>query len=78
LATAREVDDPAVLARALTACGYIAAFINPEVARRYTGEAIELTRALGDRWRLSQVLAWQAVAALATGDPIAACAAAEE
>lgn len=78
LAMARENDDPAVLASALTACGYIAAFNNPEVARRYFGEASELARAVGDRWRLSQVLVWQAVAALAMGDPIAGWAAGRE
>jgi predicted ATPase/class 3 adenylate cyclase/DNA-binding CsgD family transcriptional regulator len=78
LAIAREVDDPALLARALTACGYIAAFNNSEVARRYFAEAIELARSVGDRWRLSQVLEWQAVAALAAGDPVAGRAAGEE
>ena len=78
LALAREVDDPALLARALSSCGFIAAFNNPEVARRYVAEAIELARVVGDRWRLSQVLAWQAVAALAVGDPIVGRAHAEE
>ncbi len=78
LALAREVDDPALLARALSSCGFIAAFNNPEVARRYVAEAIELARVVGDRWRLSQVLAWQAVAALAAGDPIVGRAHAEE
>ncbi len=78
LVIARAVDDPALLAGVLTACGFFAAFNDPEVARRYFSEAIELARAAGDRWRLSQVLAWQAVAALATGDPIAGRAAGEE
>ena len=78
LALAREVDDPALLARALSSCGFIAAFNNPEVARRYVAEAIELARVVGDRWRLSQVLAWQAVAALAVGDPIVGRAHAKE
>jgi predicted ATPase/class 3 adenylate cyclase/DNA-binding CsgD family transcriptional regulator len=78
LAIAREVGDPAVLTGALIPCGYIAAFNNPEVARRYFAEAIDLARAAGDRWRVSQVLPWQAVAAIATGDPIAVRAAAEE
>ena len=77
LAIAREVDDPALLARALTACGFIAAY-NAELARAYFAEAIGLARALGDRWRLSQILAWQAHAAILAGDPIAARAAAEE
>ena len=60
LAIAREVDDPALLARALTACGYIAAYYDAEAARPYFAEAIGLARALDDRWRLSQILAWQA------------------
>jgi predicted ATPase/class 3 adenylate cyclase/DNA-binding CsgD family transcriptional regulator len=77
LALARDIDDPAVLARALTACGFTAAY-NAELAGAYFAEAIELARELHDRWRLSQILAWQANAAIAAGDPIAARAAAEE
>jgi predicted ATPase/class 3 adenylate cyclase/DNA-binding CsgD family transcriptional regulator len=77
LALAREIDDPAVLARALTACGFTAAY-NAELAGAYFAEAIELVRELHDRWRLSQILAWQANAAIAAGDPIAARVAAEE
>ena len=79
LAIAREVDDPALLARALTACCLIAVFTNPEVARAYFAEAIGLVRALDDRWRLSELLGWQALgAAVVAGDPIAGRAAAEE
>jgi predicted ATPase/class 3 adenylate cyclase/DNA-binding NarL/FixJ family response regulator len=77
LALAREVDDPALLARALTACGLTAAF-NAELAGPYFAEAIGLARALGDRWRLSQILVWQANGAIIAGDPVAARAAAEE
>jgi predicted ATPase/class 3 adenylate cyclase/DNA-binding CsgD family transcriptional regulator len=77
LALARDIDDPAVLARALTACGLTAAY-NAELAGVYFAEAIRLVRELQDRWRLSQILAWQANAAIAAGDPIAARAAAEE
>ena len=55
LAIAREVDDPALLLRALTACGGIAVY-NPEVARPYFAEAIGLARAIGDGWRLGQIL----------------------
>jgi len=77
LAIAREVDDPALLVRALTARGSIAA-LSAEVAGPYFAEAIGLARALDDRWRLSQILAWQALAALTAGDPIAGRAAAEE
>ena len=77
LAIAREVDDPALLLRALTACGGIAVY-DPEVARPYFAEAIGLARAIGDGWRLSQILAWQAFGAVMVGDPIAVRAAAEE
>ena len=77
LAIARELDDPALLARALTACGYSAGG-NPELARPYFDEASSLARALGDGWRLSQILGWQALGAVIQGDPIAGRAAAEE
>jgi predicted ATPase/DNA-binding CsgD family transcriptional regulator len=77
LAIAREVDDPALLVRALTACGPIAS-LNAEAARPYFAEAIGLARGLDDRWRLSQILAWQALAALTAGDLIAGRAAAQE
>jgi predicted ATPase/class 3 adenylate cyclase/DNA-binding CsgD family transcriptional regulator len=77
LTIAREVDDPALLARALAACGSTT-FQNPELAGEYFAEAIDLARALGDRWRLSQILAWQTFGAVPLGDPIATRAAAEE
>jgi DNA-binding CsgD family transcriptional regulator len=76
-ALAREVGDPPVLARALTACGFAAAY-NAELAEEYFAEAAELARASDDWWRLSQILAWQANSAIAAGDPIAARLAAEE
>jgi predicted ATPase/DNA-binding CsgD family transcriptional regulator len=79
LAIAREVDDPALLARALTACGSIAAFFTRfELARAYFAEAVGLARALDDRWQLSQILASQAMVASVGGDPIATRAPAEE
>jgi predicted ATPase/class 3 adenylate cyclase/DNA-binding CsgD family transcriptional regulator len=77
LALARSIDDPAVLARALTACGLTAGY-NAEAAGVYFAEAIELARELHDRWRLSQILTWQASTAIAASDPIAARVAAEE
>lgn len=77
LALARDADDPAVVARALTACGLTAAY-NADLAGECFAEAIELARELDDRWRLSQILAWQAHAAMVVGDPIAAALAAEE
>ena len=47
-------------------------------AQPYFAEAIGLARALGDGWRLSQILSWQAFMAFMAGDPIAAREAAEE
>jgi DNA-binding CsgD family transcriptional regulator len=79
LVIARELDDPAVLVPALTVCGLIASYsYNAEVARTCFAEALGLARALDDRWRLSQILAWQAAAASVAGDPLAARAAGEE
>jgi hypothetical protein len=77
LAIARELDDPALLARTLTACGSAAVY-EADVSRPYLAEASSLARALGDQWRLSQILGQQAHAALVTGDPIALQASAEE
>ncbi|MDT5255528.1 MAG: hypothetical protein QOD10_608 [Mycobacterium sp.] len=77
LTIARELDDPALLARALIACGSIASY-NPEVARPFLAEAIDLARASNEEWTLSQALGWQAFAADVAGDPISARAAAEE
>jgi predicted ATPase/class 3 adenylate cyclase/DNA-binding CsgD family transcriptional regulator len=78
LAIARELDDPALLARTLTACGYIAGYYDREAAQPYFAEAIGLARAIGDRWRLSRILAFQAQGATIAGDPLAARAAAKE
>ncbi len=78
LAIAREVDDPALLARALTACGLVAALGSAELAGPYLVEAISLARSLDDKWRLSQILTWQATAANYAGDPVATRAPAEE
>jgi predicted ATPase/class 3 adenylate cyclase/DNA-binding CsgD family transcriptional regulator len=79
LAIARGINDQALLARTLTACCLIAVWDSPEVARSYFAEAIGLARELDDRWRLSQLLSWQAVgAAVVAGVPIVARAAAEE
>ena len=78
LAIAREVEDPALVTRALTACGAVASYYDREVARSYFAEAIGLARGIGDQWRLSQILALQAQGATIAGDPLAARAAAEE
>jgi DNA-binding CsgD family transcriptional regulator len=69
LVIARELDEPTLLARALTACGYCAGQgYNAAVAREYFTEAIGLARASDDRWRLSQILAWQTGAVGLAGD----------
>lgn len=77
LAIAREIDDPALLARALIACGYSTAF-NADAAQPYFDEAADLARSSGDLWRLCHILGWQGNAAIVAGDPITARAAAEE
>ena len=77
LAIARQVDDPALLASALLACGGYAVF-DPEVARPHLAEAIRLARAMDDKWRLCQILHLQAYGAVIAGDPIVVRAAAEE
>ena len=78
LAIARELDDPALLARTLTACGRLAAW-NAELAQPYLSEAENLARAMGDRWRLAQILYSKALTAtVGTGDPAAAVTAATE
>jgi predicted ATPase/class 3 adenylate cyclase/DNA-binding CsgD family transcriptional regulator len=78
LTTARELDDPALLTRALTACGLVASYYDSELSRSHYAEAIGLARAIGDRWRLSQILALQTQGASVAGDPLAAREAAEE
>ena len=76
LTLARECDNPALLARALAACGLIA--LDSEAARGYRAEAISLARELGDALRLSHVLSVEALVAVLTGDMIARQAAAQE
>jgi len=70
---ARELGDQALLARVLTACGCIAG-LDFDTAASYFAEAIELCRAIGDDWRLSQILGRQAYLAAMAGDPVAASA----
>jgi predicted ATPase/class 3 adenylate cyclase/DNA-binding CsgD family transcriptional regulator len=78
LAIAREIYDPALLAQVLTARGWVAAYSSDaELALACFTEAIELARAVGDQWRLSHVLGFQAVASIIR-DPIAGRAPAEE
>ena len=77
VAIAREINDPALLARALTACGAITSY-SADAARPYLDEAIGIARELGDQWRLTQILTWQAYGAFYSGDPITAHAASQE
>ena len=77
VAIAREINDPALLARALTACGAISSY-SADAARPYLAEAIGIARELGDQWRLTQILTWQAYGAFYAGDPITAHAASQE
>jgi predicted ATPase/class 3 adenylate cyclase/DNA-binding CsgD family transcriptional regulator len=77
VAIARDIDDPALLARALTACGAISSY-SVDAARPYLAEALGIAREIGDHWRLTQILVWQAYGAYNAGDPIAAHTASEE
>ncbi|MDP7705765.1 LuxR C-terminal-related transcriptional regulator [Mycobacterium sp. TY815] len=75
LEVARNLDDPALVARALGACG-IVTFYNAEVAQAYFTEAIDMARAAGDAWRLLPIFSYQATTAVVAGEPKAAIAAA--
>jgi predicted ATPase/DNA-binding CsgD family transcriptional regulator len=77
VAMAREIGDPALLARALTASGVMLSYAG-QSGRQYLDEAIGLARPLGDNWTLSQVLGWQTNLAFMTGDPRAVRASGEE
>ncbi|HEX4558420.1 MAG TPA: LuxR C-terminal-related transcriptional regulator, partial [Mycobacterium sp.] len=77
LAIARQLDDPPLITRALIACGRLA-YYGDEDAGSYFAEATDLAQASGDRWNLCQIFGYQASAAFIAGEPIAACAAAEE
>lgn len=77
LMLARGLDDPALVVRALTACGSAAVY-DVVRAQRYFDEAIGLARQIGDLWRLNQILSQQAQAAFVAGDVLAVRAAAEE
>ena len=77
LAAAREFGDPALVARALMACG---CFANDDRDKRgaYFAEAAGLARDIGDSWWLGQILFFEATFAVLFGEPVAAEAAAEE
>ena len=74
---ARDIDDPALLIRALVAQGSNSSY-NTELSSSYFTEAARLARELTDSWRLSQTLVRQTISAMIAGDPAAGEVAAEE
>lgn len=74
---AREAEDSALIMRALIAHGRAYAH-DFELAGADFLEAGSLARQLDDHWRLSQVLGWQAMAAMGVADHVAMTAAARE
>ncbi len=68
---AREIGDPALLARALTACGVMTAYGGQD-GRQYFDEAFGLARPLGDKWLIVRLLGWQTNLAFMNGDVPAA------
>jgi predicted ATPase/class 3 adenylate cyclase/DNA-binding CsgD family transcriptional regulator len=77
LAAARELGDPALVARALTACGCFAD-ADRERGSACFAEAAQIARDIGDSWWLGQTLVLDATFALVFGEPVAAEAAAKE
>ncbi|HZI37086.1 MAG TPA: adenylate/guanylate cyclase domain-containing protein, partial [Acidimicrobiia bacterium] len=77
VALARQLDDPKLLARALTAAGCVYGFI-PQTGDPYFTEAARLARQTGDVWTQAQILGWQTLAANVAGDPVAGRATGQE
>jgi predicted ATPase/class 3 adenylate cyclase/DNA-binding CsgD family transcriptional regulator len=77
LSIARQLDDPALIATALTACGLVNV-TDSETARIYLDEAAELVPSFGDRRTLCELRLYQAMAGGFWGDPINGRAAAQE
>ena len=71
LAAARELGDPALVARALTACGCRAAD-DRELSVAYFAESAGIARDIGDSWWLGETLALEAVYGLLFGEPVVA------
>ena len=76
VAAARELEDPALMGRALTARSFVGAW-NADLVRSDLVEAIDLSRAANDPVAMAQNLAGQAYAAMIVGDPRAVRTAAE-
>ncbi|UVO14384.1 LuxR C-terminal-related transcriptional regulator [Mycobacterium sp. SVM_VP21] len=64
---ARHLDEPGLLAWALAACGFTCSY-SPELALPYFEQAIALSPAMNDDWRLSQIYGVQAYSAFVAGD----------
>ena len=77
VAIARDLDDPALVLRALASYSTVAAY-DAEAAPPLLAETIDRARALGDDWRLSQALGWCALEACVSGYPIQVRTHAEE
>jgi predicted ATPase/class 3 adenylate cyclase/DNA-binding CsgD family transcriptional regulator len=77
LAIARDIGDPALLMRALMACGFVAAGCG-EPAEAHLAEAIGLARESGKGWMLTQILGRHTTLAFLAGNPMALLAMAEE
>jgi hypothetical protein len=77
LPIARDIGDPALLLRVLTACACVTAH-DADLARPYFTEAAELARESNDSWRLTQILGRQAYGAMVAGDVIEARSLAKE
>jgi predicted ATPase/DNA-binding CsgD family transcriptional regulator len=77
VAVARHLDDPALTAGILTACGVLSTY-NLEEAQRCFIEGIEICRAADDRSGLCQIRGYQAFAHEVAGDPVGCGVAAEE
>ena len=77
VALARQLDDPRLLARAITAAGSVYGYL-PGGGGPYFAEAAVLARQTGDAWTLAQILGWQTLIANVVGDPVAGRAAGEE
>jgi predicted ATPase/class 3 adenylate cyclase/DNA-binding CsgD family transcriptional regulator len=69
VAIARDLNDPALLVRALASYCSVAVY-DAETVQPLLAETIDRARALGDQWRLSQALAWHGLEAISTGHPI--------
>jgi predicted ATPase/class 3 adenylate cyclase/DNA-binding CsgD family transcriptional regulator len=76
LAAARQLEDSALIGRALTTCGRLA--VESREAQPYFAEAVDLIRAADDRWNLCRTLSHQAATGYVAGEPSVMRAAAKE